>query len=628
VSGTTGTGTGGGAYINGPLMITSSTVRSNTADGSGGGLHMGSSLTMQSSTVSGNHAEYGGGLYLMPGSGGTAYIGNSTISGNHANSNGGGVFAKYPLEINDSTIAFNVAQQTGGGLFLKQNASLQSTIIARNTAGTGTGDIDGNGTNLSLSGTNNLIMTSTLTPPPGTLASDPMLSPLADNGGPTFTHALMSGSPAINAGYSSQFYDQRAHGMTRVVGPSADIGAYEVQSGGSTHTIANCADSGSGSLRDTVGRAQSGDTIDLRHLSCSLITLTTGALQVPFGNLDFVGPGAHALTIDGNNQDRVINHTGRGTLQISDLTFAHGYYSIDGIYALGGCLRSNSTAHLSGVTLASCKASGSTGARGGGVYAKTLSMTRGTVTGNTIVGNSCSGGGIFVHDDLDLRDSLITNNLVNSVCQFGSGGGITVPTPGSAYVGGSTIAMNQASEGGGLVLVGPAQIVNSTISGNTAVHLGGVAVGARSLVANSTIVFNTSTVASPSGLDGFQQTFLQSSIIFGNTANGSPYDLGMNAGGAFVGANNLVGSSQVPTPPGTLHGDPLLGPLQDNGGLTPTHALPSNSPAIDTGNNVAGLAFDQRGEGFVRVAGTADIGAFERQPANDVIFKNGFDPQP
>jgi len=94
----------------------------------------------------------------------------------------------------------------------------------------------------------------------------------------------------------------------------------------------------------------------------------------------------------------------------------------------------------------------------------------------------------------------------------------------------------------------------------------------------------------------------------------------------FVGANNLVGVSPSVLPPDTLHTEPLLGPLQDNGGPTQTHALSPGSPAIAHGNNAANLADDQRGTGFLRVVGAAaDIGAFESQPDSDVIFRNGFE---
>jgi hypothetical protein len=77
------------------------------------------------------------------------------------------------------------------------------------------------------------------------------------------------------------------------------------------------------------------------------------------------------------------------------------------------------------------------------------------------------------------------------------------------------------------------------------------------------------------------------------------------------------------SPAGTSRTDPLIGPPQDNDGRTRTHALVAGSPAIDAGNNMAGLDTDQRGSGFARVVGSAaDIGAFETN--TDVVFVNGF----
>ena len=95
---------------------------------------------------------------------------------------------------------------------------------------------------------------------------------------------------------------------------------------------------------------------------------------------------------------------------------------------------------------------------------------------------------------------------------------------------------------------------------------------------------------------------------------------------AISGANNLLGSANAALPGDTLGGDPLLAPLADNGGATLTHALLPGSPALDTGNNLAGLTTDQRGAGYVRTSGVAtDIGAIESQPLGDSIFADGFD---
>ena len=96
---------------------------------------------------------------------------------------------------------------------------------------------------------------------------------------------------------------------------------------GTTSVVANCDDSGVGSLRDTVASAASGDTVDLSLLSCGVITLTSGAISTSLDALEIRGPGQDVLTIDGNGTGRVLLHLGAGTLTLSDMTLAHGSYA-------------------------------------------------------------------------------------------------------------------------------------------------------------------------------------------------------------------------------------------------------------------------------------------------------------
>ena len=146
-------------------------------------------------------------------------------------------------------------------------------------------------------------------------------------------------------------------------------------------------------------------------------------------------------------------------------------------------------------------------------------------------------------------------------------------------------------------------------------------------ISNSTIAFNQSGAGSAGtcgGLclvDDYGSAQLESALIADNT---SP-DLG---GGTVSGANNLIEISAIAVPPDTLADDPILLPLAGNGGATKTHALASGSPAIDAGNDTAGLVTDQRSGHYARVFGVAaDIGAFEVQPSNgDIVFRDGFDP--
>ncbi len=251
------------------------------------------------------------------------------------------------------------------------------------------------------------------------------------------------------------------------------------------------------------------------------------------------------------------------------------------------------------------------------------------------------GGTLSVHGNLALSGSMISNSYTvgkQAVPYSGAGGAVFVG--GTLTMEGSTITGNCAAaadftttfgEAGGVYVAGSGStIVNSTIAGNGA-NRGGGLVAPDVVLANSTIAFNRSSGGfGGAGMIVRGDSTIESSILAGNVAAGAgtaAADLATDGTlVAIAGGNNLVmtAASTVLLPPDTLQVDPLLAPLADNGGPTWTLALQPGSPALDAGNNVAGLATDQRGPGFVRVAGgRADIGAFEVQV--DAIFVDGFD---
>ena len=670
---------GGGVYTKDSLSVIDSTITDNrveadSAHAYGGGVFVRGRLTVRGSTISNNVASNSGGIASL----GNAYIAASTISDNQAHDNAGiALFARYatrPLVLNATTISGNVASNLigglgvlaetyiynstiannsdggrylGAGLFAGASVhiNLESTIVADNLSGTTPSDAGGY-SGATLSGAYNLIMTSNLAVPPGTLTADPQLHPLANNGGTTLTHALSATSPAINAGnntyFGSDFYDQRGVGFARVVGSAADIGAYEYQTTGVTRMVTQCGDSGVGSLRDAVESAASGDTIDLGNVSCSTITLTTGALETFAGNLKLLGP-ATPLTIDGSNADRIILHEAPGTLYLRNLTLTHGAYTEAAVAAYGGCISSAGRVVLQSSVLSSCHVSVN-GARelGGAISAVNLALYDSTIAGSSLEGNgeSAYGGGVWAFQSALVRRSTIRDNVAAAANGSGAGG---IGAGGYLAIDSSTISGNQANYGGGVLSsydgVGGTNtvIVNSTISSNGAAVLGGglFIVGDLDLF-NSTVTLNANgTMSAPGSLSGAGLLIdgtanLQSSILFGNvvnTASGPTSDdiSGNNDNALLTGANNLIGLSELPAPPDTINADPLLAPLQDNGGPTHTHALRVGSPAIDAGNNTAALDTDQRGGGFARVFGAAaDIGAYELQ---DRIFADGFDIQ-
>jgi len=222
---------GGGISNDGrsTLTITNSTISGNTAGGGGGGIANWGMLTITNSTINGNignNAGLGFGGGIANNINGTVSITNSTISGNFA-SGGGGASSEGTLTVTNSTISGNSAT-TGGGIWNNGVVNLNNTIVANQATG-------GDCLNFSAG---------TIPAPLNSLDSDgscgvgalsnqnPLLGPLANGGGPTLTHALLPGSPAIDAGSSILTTDQR--GFVRPVDGDGDtvavvdIGAFEL----------------------------------------------------------------------------------------------------------------------------------------------------------------------------------------------------------------------------------------------------------------------------------------------------------------------------------------------------------------------------------------------------------------
>jgi beta-glucanase (GH16 family) len=234
---------GGGGIYNGDgakLNLVDSTVANNSVTGgAGGGVYgfFNTSVTIERSTISGNTAnDVGGGIRSL----GNFTIRNSTISGNSSTGWMGGAFFHTDgvMNIVNSTIAGNTAPDgtTGGGFvgtFTAANATLTlaNTIIAGNSGaqcfyapwGSGVVTLTSLGNNLVGDGSCGV-------PAPAAsdrIAADAKLGPLGDNGGPTLTHALLPGSPALDAAGAAQCPAVDQRGINRPQGAGCDIGAYE-----------------------------------------------------------------------------------------------------------------------------------------------------------------------------------------------------------------------------------------------------------------------------------------------------------------------------------------------------------------------------------------------------------------
>ena len=265
-------GDGGGLFNDGGTMtVTRCTISNNFANGddfAGGGNGGGigtfrGSVIITSSTISGNSGTISS--YCNPVSGGgggvsnfgSMIISNCTISGNSVRANGfcdygpnpvtmygGGILNYGNLQITSSTITHNSASSgngpSGGGIYSSGDTTTDSSIIALNSAPTGP-DFTG-GAALQSMGYNiigndaDAIISSKPTDQIGTPAApiDPLLGPLANNGGLTLTYALQTGSPAIDHGDpAAPPQDQRGYGRMGV----PDVGAFEY--GGVAITLAN-----------------------------------------------------------------------------------------------------------------------------------------------------------------------------------------------------------------------------------------------------------------------------------------------------------------------------------------------------------------------------------------------------
>lgn len=300
-----------------------------------------------------------------------------------------------------------------------------------------------------------------------------------------------------------------------------------------------------------------------------------------------------------------------------------------GIYAAGG------NVHVAHSEISSNRAPGANGGSGGGIYLD----AGGEIEYSIITDNQVpsSGGGVFSGGDITIKSSTLSNNSVSS--SLGGGGGLAAVanvsiesstvsgnTSGS-YAAGATLGRNAAT---------PVVIRNSTIVGNETTHDGagaGLLLEHDTLIENSTIAANKATGSSQpvgAGISLEDQVVLDisSSIVAGNTlAGGVASDIGLaDAGNSVLVSGNysLVSASSVPLPGDTLFAaDPMLGPLQDNGGPTPTRMPLEHSPALATGI-ANGLDWDQRGAGHPRGTGAGvEIGAVEAV-IDDRIFADDF----
>jgi predicted outer membrane repeat protein len=622
LSGNSAQDTGGGIYNLGTLTVAGSTLSGNSAQaGGGGGIDNFSTLTLTASTLSGNTAPEGGAIVnegtltvtdctlagnAASGLGGgifnhsTIVIVNSTLSGNSATGSGGGLYctsSTSDVRITNSTLTGNRAdsdgngQGTGGGYFfggLGGSLTLHNALVAGNLRGTGTtpDDITINAPDHTVTGSHSLIgdagssgglqdgFDGNLVGSHGSGALDitTVLAPLADNGGPTPTCALVADSLALDAGDPTLVpagvtRDQRGAPFARAFGPAVDIGAFEAQS--LNLVVDTTADVDNGnyavgdlSLREAVKLANANpgpDTITFNLLGSSTITLGgTLVLSDTSGATTITGPGASALTVSGNHATTVFQLNGSGvTAALSGLTIANGSGSgaVVNVGTLavtdctftgnsgseGGGIFNNGLLTVTGCTFSDNSTQASQVGTGGAIASITSSLL--TVTDSVFIGNfaDTGGGGIFSVSPLTVTGCTFSGNSAGGF-DGGFGGG-AIDCRGPLTVTGSTFTDNTSeSTGGGIECGGPTTVTGSAFAGNSAALGGGAIKNSGVLTVTDCTFSDNSVVILGGGIGGggiasFGQLTVTDCTFTGNTV-ADPY-------GGGGGISSLAPSSRV-----------------------------------------------------------------------------------
>jgi uncharacterized repeat protein (TIGR01451 family) len=414
----------------------------------------------------------------------------------------------------------------------------------------------------------------------------------------------------------------------------------------------------------------------VQDANCATINVAAGLYAEPgtiniYRGLTLQGAGAESTIIDGSGDHRVLYVSLSHDVTVSGVTLRNGYGSwgagvqVDGVVSTatftlthsvvasntssagaGGVYvqHPNARAVISDCAIFNNTASADLNSHGGGLYVHEgqLKLVDSTVFSNrtdyqggglyaggvgnlltvqrsAIVSNSAGGSGGGVHSEvgtLFLWQSAVISNV------SGNNGGGVFNNSNAAFVD-TTVAWNRAHNSGGIHNQNRLYLTNVTVSANEASNLAGAIynVGNGELILqNSTIAYNTYASGSAGGIYNYADVSFKSTIVAHNEGANCT-----DMGGTFTSEGYNL--ENVHTCVLTATGDitdtnPLLGPLQDNGGDALTHALLEGSPAIDNGALSGYPLTDARGVPRPQ-GGRCDIGAYERGPAELVIGKHG-----
>jgi predicted outer membrane repeat protein len=440
------------------------------------------------------------------------------------------------------------------------------------------------------------------------------------------------------AGATASFVD--ANHVDRVfdviAGGSLTLSGLTVQGGTTSGAVVG------GGIRSTSGTVQLTNVTVISNLSGAGggIASVNGSLSLSGVTVSLNGSGSGGgvyiqgtnATITGSTLNGNVGsngggfyHAGGGVATIintnfadnSATTFGGGIYTLGALTMTGGTVSGNSTVLGGGIALDATATGGAPPMR---------------ITGTRVQSNQASrqGGGIYVFGtpDVVLTDMTIAQNQTVHGGSFTntSGGGIYTAVAKPIIVNRSTINNNTSYGGGGLWIdrglapTGTPGLImtNSTVSTNTGIATGGglMFAGGEAMLTNVTVMNNVAPAASGANI----VSLFQASTTFRNTiiAGGVGGDCVFQSADLLSTGGNLEGgtSCQLTQPTDKQNTNPQVGPLQDNGGATKTHALQSGSPAIDGGINTGCPSEDQRQQPRPRDGNSdgqavCDSGAFE-----------------
>jgi len=633
---------GAGIYIqNSNVSMSNSSISNNFAGDTGGGIYVGqnSSLNIANSTISENLTYgNGSGIYALGGS--KTNVVNSTLSSNRAFLNGGGIYAGNgaSVTLSNSTLASNLASR-GGGIYARgtSNVSLNNSIVAI-VSGIGYYNIgdcvrEPGFARPVTAGPDNIIHNGFCDT--SALSVDPSLGPLAANGGPTQTHALLRGSPAINAGIGvgATAIDQRGIAALGV----RDIGAYEANGDALPRdiTVTSIADDdGAGcTLREAIANIDSptdlangcvssvitSNNTSIIRFAASVVgnTISLAGSELTLSANVNINPDGQTTTVTANNASRVFAITGSSDASLNNLYITGGRALFGG----GITIQDNSYVNLNNSTVSGNSADNS----GGGIYvSRSLSYSDSdghssiSINNSVISGNSASTAGGLAAGPYTVVSASNSNISDNSADSFGGGllsrnnstvnlinntifrnsasvgGGIYAGSNSSISLSNSTVSNNYAysgaGEGGGVFANDNSSVSlnNSTISENSAISGGGIFadIGTSVNVSNSTLSENTALSLG----GGISQTGLSSSVNL-NASTVSDNSANYFGGGIYVEEGNL-----------NLNQSTLSGNSAPNGG---GGIFAYNTASVDLTNSTLSANLGDYGGGILAYSNTS-----------------------